>query len=104
MSNSNLLEVRNLNVEFATERGRIKALRDVELTIPKGKIVGVVGESGCGKSTMINSIIGLLAHNAEVTSGSITLAENSFKASFISGAEKQALLDKVTAQVARVRK
>ena len=74
MSDSNLLEVRNLNIEFATERGRIKALRDVDLTIPEGKIVGVVGESGCGKSTMINSIIGLLAHNAVVTSGSINFA------------------------------
>ena len=71
MSDDNLLEIRGLNVEFATERGRVRALRDVDLTVPRGSIVGVVGESGCGKSTMINSIIGLLAHNAAVTSGSI---------------------------------
>jgi peptide/nickel transport system ATP-binding protein len=71
MGTDNLLEINNLNVEFATERGQLRALRNVDLAIPKGSIVGVVGESGCGKSTMINSIIGLLAHNAAVTSGSI---------------------------------
>ena len=71
MTSDNVLEITGLNVEFATERGAIKALRDVDLEIPQGSIVGVVGESGCGKSTMINAIIGLLAHNASVKSGSI---------------------------------
>ena len=71
MGDDNVLEISGLNVEFASERGRLKALRDVDLTIPRGAIVGIVGESGCGKSTMINSVIGLLAHNAAVTSGSI---------------------------------
>lgn len=71
MTTENVLEISKLNVEFATERGMLKALRDVDLSIPMGSIVGVVGESGCGKSTMINTIIGLLAHNARVDSGSI---------------------------------
>jgi oligopeptide/dipeptide ABC transporter ATP-binding protein len=69
----NVLEISNLSVEFATERGAVKALRNVDLDIQRGSIVGVVGESGCGKSTMINSIIGLLANNASVTSGTISL-------------------------------
>ena len=72
MTGVNVLQINGLNVEFTTERGVIKALRDVDLAVPRGSIVGVVGESGCGKSTMINSIIGLLAHNATVRSGSIT--------------------------------
>ena len=71
MTADNVLEIERLCVEFATDRGAIKALRDVDLAIPRGAIVGVVGESGCGKSTMINSIIGLLANNASVTSGAI---------------------------------
>jgi len=71
VATGNVLKISNLNVDFATERGRVKALRNVDLGIPKGSIVGVVGESGCGKSTMINTIIGLLAHNARVSSGSI---------------------------------
>ena len=71
MATENILEITNLNVGFVTERGTLKALRDVDLAIPNGAIVGVVGESGCGKSTLINSIIGLLANNAQVTSGAI---------------------------------
>lgn len=71
MANDNVLEISGLNVEFATGRGTLRALREVDLEIPRGSIVGVVGESGCGKSTMINSIIGLLAQNASVKSGSI---------------------------------
>ena len=71
MSASNVLEIRGLSIEFATERGTLKALRNIDLTVPEGSIVGVVGESGCGKSTMINSIIRLLASNARVTSGEI---------------------------------
>ncbi|MCP4332364.1 MAG: ABC transporter ATP-binding protein [Gammaproteobacteria bacterium] len=76
MASPNVLEIKGLNVEFATERGRIKALRDIDLAIPQGSIVGVVGESGCGKSTMINSIIGLLAHNATTASGSIEFEDS----------------------------
>ena len=71
MAIDNVLEVRGLNVEFRTERGQLKALRNVDLSVPSGAIVGVVGESGCGKSTMINSIMQLLAPNAQVTSGTI---------------------------------
>ena len=71
MATDNILEITDLNVGFVTERGTLKALRNVDLAIPNGAIVGVVGESGCGKSTLINSIIGLLANNAQITSGTM---------------------------------
>ena len=45
-----LLEVRNLRVEFPTRRGRLVALDDVSFDIAPGEILGVVGESGAGKS------------------------------------------------------
>ena len=64
-----VLDIRNLSIEFRTDRGRLKALRNVTLSVPKEKIVGLVGESGCGKSTVIFSVINLLAENAEVTGG-----------------------------------
>jgi ABC-type glutathione transport system ATPase component len=67
----NVLEVRGLSVGYATPRGHVRALRDVDLHIPGGSIVGIVGESGCGKSTLLASIIGLLDHNAEIGSGEI---------------------------------
>jgi oligopeptide/dipeptide ABC transporter ATP-binding protein len=66
-----ILKIRNLSVEFLTPRGRVQALRDVNFSVPKGKIVGIVGESGCGKSTVIMAIIKLLASNAKIISGII---------------------------------
>ena len=66
-----VLEIRDLSVEFATPRGAVKALRHVDLTVPAGRIVGVVGESGCGKTTLASAVLGLLARNARVSSGSI---------------------------------
>ncbi len=66
-----VLEVRDLSVSFRTPRGALKATRDVSFTVPPGKVVGLVGESGCGKSTVIGAIIRLLAENAEVKSGEI---------------------------------
>jgi len=70
-SHTNVLDIRNLSIEFSTTRGRLKALRDVTLTVPKQKIVGLVGESGCGKSTVIFSILNLMAENASITNGEV---------------------------------
>ena len=66
-----LLDIRNLNVDFRTPRGRVHALRDVSFEVPRGKIVGVVGESGSGKSTVIWTITQLLAGNAVVDGGKV---------------------------------
>jgi peptide/nickel transport system ATP-binding protein len=71
MDDNNVLEINNLSVDFRTGRGRVRALRNVNLAVPGGKVVGLVGESGCGKSTVIISILRLLPLNAEITSGSI---------------------------------
>ncbi len=67
----NVLTIRDLSINYQTDRGVLKAMRHVNLDIPRGSIVGVVGESGCGKSTLISSIIRLLAPNASVPNGSI---------------------------------
>ncbi len=67
----NVLAIRDLSVDYRTERGDLQAMRHVNLDIPGGAIVGVVGESGCGKSTLISAIIGLLAPNARVLGGTI---------------------------------
>jgi len=72
---STTLEIRNLSVSYGTERGPARALRDVSMSIPAGRIVGIVGESGCGKSTLIASIIRLLAPNATIDSGSILFGD-----------------------------
>tara|TARA_B100000949_G_scaffold128269_1_gene113154 strand:- start:2017 stop:2985 length:969 start_codon:yes stop_codon:yes gene_type:complete len=67
----NVLRIRDLSVNYQTDRGVLEAIRHVNLDIPKGSIVGVVGESGCGKSTLITSIIRQLDDNADIPNGSI---------------------------------
>ena len=71
-----LLDVNDLSVDFRTSRGRIKALRNINFKVKKNRIIGIVGESGSGKSTILWSILGLLANNAEVTSGKIRFGDN----------------------------
>ncbi len=71
-----LVAIEGLSVDFDTPRGTIHALRDIELTVPKGKVLGIVGESGCGKSTLAYSLIGLLAENARVAGGAIRMGEH----------------------------
>jgi dipeptide transport system ATP-binding protein len=62
-----LLEIRNLVVEFATARGVFRAVDGVDLTLDKGAIIGVVGESGCGKSVAMLAVMGLIAWPGRVT-------------------------------------
>lgn len=58
--NANLLDVRNLSVSFHTDEGVFKAVDDVSLHVKRGEIVGLVGESGCGKSVTSLSILKLI--------------------------------------------
>jgi peptide/nickel transport system ATP-binding protein len=69
-----LLEVRNLRVEFPTRRGTLLALDDISFSIAPGEVLGVVGESGAGKSLTGASIIGLLEPPGRIASGQILLA------------------------------
>ena len=69
----NLLEVNNLVVEFPNRRGTLRALDHISFDIAPGEILGVVGESGAGKSLTGASIIGLLEPPGRVASGEILL-------------------------------
>src|SRR3954469_1931277 len=66
-----LLEVKNLRVEFPTRQGTLVALDDVSFEIAPGEILGVVGESGAGKSLTGAAIIGLLDPPGRVAAGEI---------------------------------
>ena len=66
-----LLEVDNLTVEFPTRRGILRALDRVSFSIEKGEILGVVGESGAGKSLTGAAIVGLLESPGRIASGEI---------------------------------
>ncbi len=66
-----LLEVAGLTIDYLTEAGDVRAVDDVSFTLAPGEFLGVVGESGCGKSTMLFGVAQLLAPPAEVAAGKV---------------------------------
>lgn len=76
MQNNDLLRVNELAVAFQTYRGQVQAVRNVSFSVKPGEIVGIVGESGCGKSVTAHAIMGLLPEeNAHVAHGAINFQE-----------------------------
>jgi peptide/nickel transport system ATP-binding protein len=73
MTRDALVEISNLSIDFATGRGAVHALRDVNLSVGRRHIVGLVGESGSGKSTLALALLGLLPENTSKVTGSIEL-------------------------------
>ena len=71
---SSLLQVRNLRVDFPTRRGTLVAVDDVSFEIKAGEVLGVVGESGAGKSLTGAAIIGLLEPPGRISEGEVRLA------------------------------
>ena len=68
---SHLLEVRNLQTQFPTRAGIVKSVNDVSFSIGEGELLGLVGESGCGKSITALSIMRLIAAPGRIIGGSI---------------------------------
>jgi len=66
-----LLDIRNLSTVFPTEVGQAKAVEDLSLSLEKGKILGIVGESGCGKSVTSLSILRLVPPPGRIAGGQI---------------------------------
>src|SRR5262245_29143399 len=69
-----ILVVRNLHAQFLTTQGTVKAVDDVSFSLPRGRTLGLVGESGCGKSVTALSILRLLRFPGRITSGEIWLS------------------------------
>lgn len=65
----NYLEIKDLEIAFSTPKGRFVAVQNVDLSIQKGEIVSIIGHSGCGKSTIMNAIGGMLTP----TKGTVTI-------------------------------
>lgn len=66
-----ILEIKNLNLSFKSDDKEYQALHNVNLSLKKGEMLAIVGESGCGKTITAMSILRLLAPNAKITSGEI---------------------------------
>jgi len=71
MKNENILEVSNLKTYFKIKEGTVKAVDGISFSLKKGESLGLVGESGCGKTTTALSIIKLLADNGYIEDGKI---------------------------------
>ena len=71
------LTIEDLTVEFRSRRGVARVVDRVSLTVGKGEIVGLIGESGSGKTLTALTVLGLLPRNALVTSGAIRLSGES---------------------------
>lgn len=70
-----LLEVENLEIQFRTSKGIVHSVNDVSFTINKGETLGIVGESGCGKSVTSLSLIGLVPSSGEIVNGTIAFKD-----------------------------
>lgn len=68
---SEVLEIKNLSVSIDSPGGTVQAVRDVSLTLHKGEVLAIVGESGCGKSILCRSVMKLLPLHARIVQGSI---------------------------------
>lgn len=69
------LEIKNLEISFPTPKGKYTAVTDINLSIKKGEIISIIGHSGCGKSTILNAIAGMLTPSA----GSVILNNQNIK-------------------------
>lgn len=67
----NVLEIEDLRVSFYTEEGELRAVAGISFSIPRGSIVGVLGESGCGKCVTSCSVLRLIQSPGKIKSGSI---------------------------------
>ncbi|MBL8589920.1 MAG: ABC transporter ATP-binding protein [Methylobacteriaceae bacterium] len=65
------LRIENLSIEYRTARGLVRAVDGVSFVVPQGAIVGLVGESGCGKTTVARAITGVMHQNARFAGGRI---------------------------------
>ena len=66
-----ILDVRSLTVDYVTETGSVRAVDDISFDVRSGEFLGVVGESGCGKSTMLFAVAQLLSPPAELVDGHV---------------------------------
>ena len=70
-----MIKIENLNVEYMTQRGPLRAVIDAGLEVGRGETLGIVGESGAGKTTLAMALLRILPMNARITSGRVLIED-----------------------------
>ncbi|MBW2002347.1 MAG: ABC transporter ATP-binding protein, partial [Deltaproteobacteria bacterium] len=70
-----VLDVENLTIAYETRKGDVEAVRNISFTVREGETIGLVGESGCGKSTIAFGIVNFLGPNGKIVEGNIRFQE-----------------------------
>ena len=66
-----ILSIRDLKVDYATQEGRVQAVDGVSLDVAEGQHLGLIGESGCGKTTLLKAVVQVLPRNGQISAGKI---------------------------------
>ena len=93
-----ILSIKNLDVTFKTNAGKVHALRGINFSVPVGKTVALVGESGSGKSVTMKAVTGLLDDNAVINGGEVLFAAPSGKTIDLLKLSKKELRQKINGQ------
>lgn len=76
VESANVIEIGNLHISYETRKGDVEAIQGVSFNVREGETVGLVGESGCGKSTIAFGIVNFLGANGKIVDGSIRFQGN----------------------------
>ena len=90
-----ILKIRDLDISFKTDNGEVKAVRGMDLNLHRGETIAIVGESGSGKSVTTKAIMGILASNGTINSGTIDYTYYDFEGERFKEAQEMAKHGKI---------
>ncbi len=103
MDNSVLLEIKDLRVSFPLDEGTVRAVEGVDLTMRRGEVLGVVGESGCGKSITAHSVLRIIPQPGRIDSGQILFHRPAPSSANGNGVVDLARLDPTGSEIRSIR-
>src|SRR5688500_8640626 len=103
VDNNVLLEIKDLRVSFPLDEGMVRAVEGVDLTIRRGEVLGVVGESGCGKSITAHSVLRIIPHPGRIDGGQILFHSPSQVSTNGNGVVDLARLNPTGSQIRNIR-
>src|SRR6187455_1467910 len=103
VDNNLLLEIKDLRVSFPLDEGTVRAVEGVDLTMRRGEVLGVVGESGCGKSITAHSVLRIIPQPGRIDSGQILFHRPEPSAASGNGVVDLARLDPTGSEIRSIR-